>query len=89
MQLQKSINAQPAFQEKPSGPANSERSMQSTATSSEVEEEKFAPRVQLESINHEAVDSELIIKMDGQEGEAAAPEGDSDRLTEMGDDDQR
>ena len=27
--------------------------------------------------------------MDGQEGEAAAPEGDSDRLTEMGDDDQR
>ena len=63
--------------------------MQSTATSSEVEEEKFAPRVQLESINREALDSELIIQLDGQEGEAAAPEGDSDRLTEMSDDDQR
>ena len=60
--------------------------MESTATSSE-EEEKFSPKVQLESINHEAVDSEPIIQIDGHE--AAAPEGDSDRLTEMSDDDQR
>ena len=62
--------------------------MESTATSSE-EEEKFSPKVQLESINHEAVDSEPIIQIDGHEDEAAAPEGDSDRLTEMSDDDQR